>query len=459
MTAPNSPPNGYQPWLHRFAWLTAVAALALISLGGLVTSHGVGMAVQDWPTTFGYNMFFFPISQWVGGVYWEHIHRLAASAVGLLTSVLALWLYGRSARPVMRWLGGVLFALGVGTWMAMPRRWSDAVVLAGVGAALAGASVFWPRCEPGAKWLRRLGLAAFFAVVLQGILGGLRVVLIKDQIGIFHAALAQLFFVLLCAIGFLTGRKSYRAVLDGAGVGAGPNDRIDAEDNSPSPLPSPSGRGRNSDRAGSRAGHRFAGAAAGGELKLLLLGTTLLIFCQLVLGATMRHQHAGLAIPDFPTAYGKLWPSTDPASIALYNQHRMEVVSLNPITATQVILQMVHRILAGIILCAIAASAWFARRSFGARNPLSRLTLIWLVLVATQVFLGAATIWSDKAADIATGHVVVGALLLAVGSISSIVCVQGEVLAKRGVAASPVVGSKVAVEEKLDGCAPATVRL
>ena len=59
-------------WLHRFAVLTAVATLLLIWMGGLVTSHGVGMAVPDWPTTYGYNMFFFPFSQWVGGVFYEH---------------------------------------------------------------------------------------------------------------------------------------------------------------------------------------------------------------------------------------------------------------------------------------------------------------------------------------------------------------------------------------------------
>ena len=63
-------------WLHRFAVLTAAATLFLIWMGGLVTSHGVGMAVPDWPTTYGYNMFFFPFSQWVGGVFYEHSHRL-----------------------------------------------------------------------------------------------------------------------------------------------------------------------------------------------------------------------------------------------------------------------------------------------------------------------------------------------------------------------------------------------
>src|SRR5260370_10509677 len=126
--------------LHRFAVLTAVATFALLGAGGLVTSHGVGMAVPDWPNTFGYNMFFFPISQWVGGVFYEHTHRLVASGVGLLTTILAAWLWLKDSR----------------------------------------------------RWLRWLGIVAFLAVVLPGVLGGLRVVFFKDELGIVHATLGHL---------------------------------------------------------------------------------------------------------------------------------------------------------------------------------------------------------------------------------------------------------------------------
>ena len=90
-------------WLHRFAVLTALATLVLISIGGLVTSHGAGMAVPDWPNSYGYNMFTFPVSMWVGGILYEHSHRLAGSVVGFLTLVLALWLNGR---PAAKWLRG-----------------------------------------------------------------------------------------------------------------------------------------------------------------------------------------------------------------------------------------------------------------------------------------------------------------------------------------------------------------
>src|SRR5207237_9789118 len=80
-------------WLNRFAWLTAVATLFLICSGGMVTSKGVGLAVPDWPTTFGYNMFLFPVSKWIGGVLFEHNHRLIAWTDGFVNIILELWLW------------------------------------------------------------------------------------------------------------------------------------------------------------------------------------------------------------------------------------------------------------------------------------------------------------------------------------------------------------------------------
>ena len=87
--------------LHRFAVLTAGATLLLIAAGGLVTSTESGLSVPDWPTTYGRNMFTFPPSQWVGGIRFEHGHRLIASFVGLLTVILAIWLARREPR---RWV-------------------------------------------------------------------------------------------------------------------------------------------------------------------------------------------------------------------------------------------------------------------------------------------------------------------------------------------------------------------
>jgi len=155
-------------------------------------------------------------------------------------------------------------------------------------------------------------------------------------------------------------------------------------------------------------------------LNRLFLITTVTIFAQLLLGATMRHQHAGLAIPDFPLAYGKVWPATDAGSVELYNQRRIEATAINPITAFQILLQMVHRLVALLILGGVSYTAWLTRRDLGSKNPLSKLTVGWLVLILAQAFLGAATIWSDKAADVATAHVLLGALSLASGVLISL---------------------------------------
>ncbi len=365
----------HNPWLHRCALLTAVATLLLLGAGGLVTSHGVGMAVPDWPNTYGYNMFFFPVSKWVGGIFYEHTHRLIASGVGLLTGVLALWLYGGNARPLMRWLGLGLLLGGAVTVVTLAKHRADGFVTIVTGVVLFAAGLVWPRCEPAAKWLRRLGLIAFLAVVLQGVLGGLRVVLFKDQIGIFHATLAQLFFTLTCALALVTSKWWQ-----------------DTETAAPAP-------------------------AVRRGLRRLALVTTLAILGQLVLGATMRHQHAGLAIPDFPLAYGRLWPAMDADSVLRYNQHRIEAVAVNSITAFQIGLQMAHRLMALAILAGVAGCAWLARRRLGARTLPARLTLVWLGLIVVQAGLGAWTIWSNKAADIATAHVLVGALSLATGAL------------------------------------------
>src|SRR6266403_1823731 len=184
-------------WLNVFAWLTAIATLFLICSGGMVTSKGVGLAVPDWPTTFGYNMFLFPVSKWIGGIFFEHTHRLIASAVGFLTIILALWL-----------------------WRSEDR-----------------------------EWVRNLGLIAVASVVLQGVLGGLRVTMLKDEIGIFHACLAQAFLGLIVLLAIVTTR--FWRSLSSATV----------------------------------AGNKLR------ALRTVALLTTAAIYIQLGLGAMMRHQH------------------------------------------------------------------------------------------------------------------------------------------------------------------------
>jgi cytochrome c oxidase assembly protein subunit 15 len=344
----NQPSNNR--WLHRFAVLTALATLALIGIGGLVTSHEAGMSVPDWPTSYGYNMFFFPLNKWWhgGNVFYEHSHRLFASGVGFLTIILMVWLWMKDSR----------------------------------------------------KWMKWLGVAAFLAVVLQGVLGGLRVILFKDQIGIFHATLAQLFFVLTSAIALFTSK--WWMSMENSKPETGITQHATHNPQHVSIVPR------------------------------LFLATTLLILFQLILGATMRHQHAGLSIHDFPLAYGKLWPATDAASVARYNEHRVEITNYNPITAFQIQLQMVHRIVAVLILCAVAFCAWQSWRKFS--GPVAKLSAFWFVLILCQAGLGAATVLSDKAADISTAHVLVGALSLATGAMLSIIAAR---FPQRAVGVSP----------------------
>lgn len=139
-------------WPHRLAVVLACATFSLLFIGGLVTSKGAGLAVPDWPTTFGYTMFLYPWSKMVGNIFYEHSHRLVASAVGLLT-----------------------IALTVTFWLRERRQ-----------------------------WLRWLGVAALLLVIFQGVIGGLRVVLLENTLAIFHAAFAQAFFALTVSLAIFT---------------------------------------------------------------------------------------------------------------------------------------------------------------------------------------------------------------------------------------------------------------
>jgi cytochrome c oxidase assembly protein subunit 15 len=110
-------------WTWVFALVATTATLLQLLVGGMVTGSGAGLAVVDWPNSFGYSMFLYPLSRMTGGIYYEHAHRLFGTLVGLTTLVLAVHLL----------------------WVE--RR----------------------------AWVKRLGLVALLVVIVQGILGGLRV--------------------------------------------------------------------------------------------------------------------------------------------------------------------------------------------------------------------------------------------------------------------------------------------
>lgn len=185
----------HNPALHRFAAATVAATLVLLLAGGLVTSNDAGLAVPDWPLSFGTLM-----PPMVGGILYEHGHRMIATFVGMLTIALAVWLWRSDQRPA----------------------------------------------------LRRLGWAALALVVVQGLFGGLTVLLLLPRaISISHATMAQLFFATVVAIAFMTGRWWH--------------------------APQP------------RLAHR-----GGREIPRLALWLVAAVVVQLVLGAAFRHKALGI---------------------------------------------------------------------------------------------------------------------------------------------------------------------
>lgn len=281
--------------LHRFATFVAACTVLLVLAGSLVTSTGSGLSVPDWPTSYGWNMFTFPPSKWVGGIFYEHGHRLIASTVGFLTILLALWL-----------------------WRSDPRR-----------------------------WMKRLGAAALLAVIVQGLLGGLTVLyFLPTPVSTAHAGLAEIFFCLTVAIALFT---------------------------SPGWM-------------------RGAGQTDDGRLRRVATGATAIVYAQILIGATMRHSEAGLAIPDFPLMFGGLVPDHWDGKIAVHFAHR------------------VGALVAAAAMLAASLRVWRHHRG---NRTLTAPAALLVPLVAIQVTLGGLTVLSQRNVWINSAHVVVGAVVLA----------------------------------------------
>jgi cytochrome c oxidase assembly protein subunit 15 len=282
-------------WLHRYTCLLAFLTLLLVAAGGMVTSTSSGLSVPDWPTTYGYSMFSFPLHSMVGGILYEHGHRLIASTVGFVTIGLVVLL-----------------------WRVEPRR-----------------------------WVRRLGLIALGAVIVQGVLGGLTVLyFLPAPISIGHAGLAQAFLALTVSLALFTSH-----------------------------------------------GWLVPAQAPVDDQRLRRMATTLTatIYVQILLGATMRHLGAGLAIPDFPLVFGSLLPPTWTLPIALHFGHRLMALA---ITA---------------LVIAVTTEIW---RSHGDRPELVRPSWLLVLTVVGQVTLGALVVLSGLQPVINTLHVAVGGILL-----------------------------------------------
>ena len=293
-------------------------------MGGLVTSHQAGMSVPDWPNSYGYNMFLFPPKFWIGGIFYEHTHRLMGTVVGFLSI------------------------------------------------ALVAAAFLQPRVGWRQRWL---ALSVLSAVLFQGILGGLRVVLVKLDLAIVHACIAQAFFCLAAFTALATSRWW--------------NDSRTGMSAPPNKTPG-SGRG------------------------LVSLGiiTVTVIYLQLIVGATMRHFQAGLAIPDLPLAYGRWLPPVTPDQLDAVNSLRARQWNLDPVTLSQIWLHFGHRLGAILVSTLVLALAAVVLRRYRMQPKLSVPAALLIVLLLAQLTLGVLTVLLRKPADVASAHVAVGALVL-----------------------------------------------
>lgn len=275
--------------LRRFTKLTAVYVLFLVFAGAMVTSTDSGLAVPDWPLSYG--MVFPPMK---GGVFYEHGHRMIAAIAGFLTVVQAIWLQMRSP-----------------------------------------------------KILRRLGWATVGVVVAQGVLGGVTVLLkLPTWTSVSHAMLAEVYLCMHVAMAFLASDAAARW----------------------------------------KAREKVEGGNRAARLAIIAFA---LISIQILLGAMTRHMGAGMAIPDFPLAFGQIVPAFTSAAIAIHYAHRV-----------------------GALIVTVYLFLIF-RPVLGSGKPASiRFYSLALALVAVQIALGAFTIWTARDPIIASLHLLGGASLL-----------------------------------------------
>jgi cytochrome c oxidase assembly protein subunit 15 len=319
-----------------------------------------GLSVPDWPTSYGYNMFTFPVERWIGGIFFEHTHRLLASCVGLMTTVLVAWIWrNRYAVPAALAVcgaatGAVAMTLRHVPALAGPDHsmmrgliimhvniWSFAAAF--VVMLLATERDRW---RYGDRWLQWLGF------------WGLRVTETSIVLAMIHACTAQVFLCLTVVIA---------AAL------------------------SPRWGGEVFATRGSRHGVGVVKA-----LSWTLVGA---VYCQLMIGAVMRHLHAGLSIPTFPLAFGKLIPPMINERVAIHFAHRVGAL----------VVTLVAIALVTVIFTAAKRHARLTRPALGL-----------IVAVIMQVGLGASVIWSAREPVTTSLHVVNGAAVLAIAVLIAI---------------------------------------
>ena len=318
-----------------------------------------------------------PWSHWLGGdaggVFYEHFHRLLGTVAGFAAVGTVLAAFGAShhAKARRRWgiAAFVGFAVAIGSYVFIKAVSPFAYEtnknighLVGLGGAVGVTSlVAWliRNQRDERVWVRRLAVGLLVAVCLQGLLGGLRVVFDSTDLAMVHGIFGQL---TLCVGGLAVIATS----------------------------------------------RWWQGVEAVRQPSVSWPAVTLLVLCvgQLVIAAAMRHNGAGLAVPDWPTHYGQIVPPTDASALQAVNVERRFDYHLPAVSLAQVWLHVAHR-LGAYLICGIVL--WVTWRLW---NVARGHVLLVLGLVGVQVTLGVATVWLGKPADIATLHVATGALLL-----------------------------------------------
>ena len=279
-------------WLNRFAIFVSAFTVFLLLAGAFVTSTGSGLAVPDWPLSFGK---FFP--EMTGGVFYEHGHRMVAGATAIFTFILCYLIQTKEPRG----------------------------------------------------WVRKLSLASVVVVITQALLGGMTVLFkLPPAISISHACLAQIFFSISIVVALSTTRYWQEE---------------------------PKGWTRTD----------------GVAFTPLCLTLNALFFLQLVMGATMRHKKAGLAIPDFPLVFGGLVPPEFSFPVAIHYGHRVGAVLVS-LASVLLVMRLFKKQANQLVIIAVGG--------------------VLLTLLSIQWLLGAFIIWLKRPIPITSSHLVVGALCL-----------------------------------------------
>jgi cytochrome c oxidase assembly protein subunit 15 len=261
----------------------------------MVTSTGSGLAVPDWPTTFGQNMFAYPVREMKGGIFYEHGHRLFASGIGILTVALTAAIFLWETRP----------------------------------------------------WVKALAAVALMLVCVQGILGGITVrYQLPVAVSSAHGGLAQMFF---CTLVWLTWATS-RAWMVSASW-------------------------RNN------------------AVSRVAFSLMALAYAQILVGAVMRHSHAGLAIPTFPLAFGSWIPSFWSNAVFLNFLH----TRIGPLMLTAGCLALALALIRGVSI-----------------RPGARLGFLLLLVLGAQLALGVLTVWTGRLPWMASLHLAGGALTMGI---------------------------------------------